>query len=173
MLILRVNEFGKRKLISDKTFEEIVDIVDEIRPYEIDKFKFYCKFEEPYEKTKFLSLYPEDKFFETDDGFLIVKPDINKIGFASRKSIKNFAKKIKEKIFESDIKIIFNEEDFEILIDSAIGYIKLICDYGLNINKSFALAKDTFIEISKSDEIVKIVNKIFVKQRCYYKRKEK
>lgn len=91
---------------------------------------------------------------------------------ASIKSIKNFEEKIQDELDDSEVSIIFKNDNFEILIQHEKRDLKIVCSYQLEIEKALVLNKDwEFVDISENDEIVKLVNRIFRKQRYYYKQK--
>lgn len=89
-------------------------------------------------------------------------------------SLLKFQEKIEQAIPGSEIKMVFNTDDFIIFIRHITGDIKLQCKYDLTIVSGQAKSDNgTYVDIEKNDCIIRIVNKLFTKQRYYYKNKRK
>lgn len=151
----------------------------EARDFRISEFIVYCG-DSPEELDEIINYFNEDYLQEmTDDVVIVYKVngDITKYDRlrnkgATIKSIDNFREKIEKEIYGSSVSIVYNADDFEIFIEHPIGIVKVICDYLLVIKKALAsYHAGEFVDISVNDEIVKVVNRLFRKQRYYYKQK--
>jgi hypothetical protein len=151
----------------------------EARSFRTSEFIVYCG-DSPEELDEIINYFNEDYLQEmTDDVVIVYKVngDITKYDRlrnkgATIKSIDNFREKIEKEILGSSVSIVYNADDFEIFIEHPIGIVKIICDYRLVIKKALASYNaGEFVDISVNDEIVKVVNRLFRKQRYYYKQK--
>jgi len=149
------------------------------RSFRINEYMVYCG-DSNEEVEELLNYFTEEYLIPTADDVVVVykvNEAINKYSRlrnngASVKAINNFRDKIQEEIIGSEVSILFNTEVFEILIENPIGIVKVICNYQLVIKKALALTRNgEFVDISINDTIVKVVNRIFRKQRYYYKQK--
>lgn len=151
----------------------------EARSFRTSEFIVYCG-DSPEELDEIINYFHNDYLQEfTDDVVVVYKVNENITKYdrlrnngATVKSIDNFREKIEKEIPGSGVSIVYNTDDFEIFIEHPIGIVKVICNYQLVIKKALAsYHAGEFVDISVNDEIVKVVNRIFRKQRYYYKQK--
>ena len=149
------------------------------RNFRVSEFIVYCG-DSTEELQEILSYFSENYLQEMTDDVVTVYRVNEEIGKydrlrnegASVKAIDNFREKIENEILGSGVSIVYNTNNFEILIEHPIGIVKVICNYQLVILKALAsYHAGEFVDISINDDIVKVVNRIFRKQRYYYKQK--
>ncbi len=149
------------------------------RRFRLNEYMVYSS-DEASEIEQIIDYFHPDYLCEKNDDIvsvLAVNEDISKYNRlrnqgASIKSVKNFRDKIQNELPESEVSVMFNTNNFEVLIQYEKRDLKIVCNYQLVILKAFALNKDwEFVDISENDEIVKVVNNIFRKQRYYYRQK--
>ncbi len=149
------------------------------RKFKVSEIMIYSS--DTPEEIKELNQYFVDDFLISSDedviGVLRVNETISKYDRlrnkgASIKSLKNFRKKIEENIPGSEVSMVYNPDTFEIFIVHPSGDVKIVCNYQLVIINSFASTlQGEFVNLNDNDAFVKIVNKLFIKQRYYYKAK--
>jgi len=99
-------------------------------------------------------------------------------GRAKHSAIEKFATKIEKKIeeiskFKAKVQFLFEEKEFEILVQSEEQKLKITCSYQLELREGFVYdtAKRNYIDIKKTHKIFRAVGEVFRKQRHYYKLK--
>jgi hypothetical protein len=138
------------------------------------------------ETEKIVNLFsPQYLIKEEADGFdrFMVNPEITKAkryatGRAKHKSIEKFGSKIQkaikqELILDTEVEFIFEQNNFEIYVSYTKQMIKIVCSYTLEVNEGFVfdLNQSEFVDIKKTNKILKIVGDVFRRQRHYYRRK--
>lgn len=178
--ILRKSKKTDRQAKYEMSFNSAIEYVNNIESRDFRLNDFYVFSGSTYEEMQELKEYFVDEYFEEYDygAYNVFKLNGNvnkKDRFISPgisiQSVFNFRDKIEEILSAQEVTVIFNKETFEIYIYTIIGDIKLVCDYYLNILESYGYNNGEFVNIGKSDTMVKVVNELFKKQRYYYKHK--
>ena len=155
--------------------------------YEIDARSFRINYflvyrsDDSEELTQLVEYFnPEYLIEEVEEKFTIYKVN-EKVGKydrmrtagASIKAINNFREKIQKELQDSEVSIIFEKDTFDILIQHPNRDLKIVCSYQLEIIRSLVLNHEwEFVDINENDLTVNFVNKLFRKQRYYYKQKD-
>jgi hypothetical protein len=135
---------------------------------------YFCELEE-------IKRFFADDFFKIKENntqtyeILIVNEELPKkdrlrIKGASVNSLNNFKDKLEKMIPYSTIRFVYGLDVFSIYIDHIVGSVKIVCNYQLKILESYGYNEGKYVNIKSSDNLVKIVNKLFRRQRFYYKK---
>lgn len=134
------------------------------------------------ETTTLIASFPPLCFVKKqieDDGFsyevyevqYVKKTDMKRAGI-SETSVLNFIKKIRESITEiTGIDVKYNDDTFDLTVDTAEFTLILIVSYELEILKTLQGASKENTDVMRSNTVRKRINAIFKKQRYYYRKK--
>lgn len=137
---------------------------------------FLFKTDDPSEYDSLAKFFVDDFFIMSEfNGFwcrkinpkIPIKKRIRHKG-ATITAIMNFKVKIAKEVKDSIILVVFENKGFSFLIQTPKGNVKLFCNYFLDIQS----IESEINNVEHTNEIVRIVNGIFTKQRSYYKNKK-
>jgi hypothetical protein len=113
----------------------------------------------------------------------MVNPDITKAkryatARAKHRAIEKFGPKIQKALLEglgiqSEIEFIFEQNNFEIYVKYNKQMIKILCSYALEVSDGFVydLNQSEYVDIKKTNKVLKSVSETFRRQRHYYRKK--
>ena len=92
---------------------------------------------------------------------------------ATVRSIENFAKKLQGKLEGSIVSVEYYPEGFILMIAFVNISVHIVCSYKLEILKKYIVNSESSpMDTEISEEIVNLVNRLFNKQRYYYRKKD-
>lgn len=135
------------------------------------------------EIRKLLNYFNDDFLIKTNyNGFeaFIVNPSIKKTDRLSTKgarvsSIEGFILKIKMILPEYVPDVIFENENFHIILKKFNEELKFVCSYELEIEQFLGkyTQDDSYVDLIDYDHVYSKINELFRNQRYYYRKKGK
>lgn len=161
------------------SLDEAIRFLYNINSYDFSISVFYVlNSDDAEELEKLFSVFNKEYFIPVENGVYMVNPEIeksNRMCGISVAALENFRQKIKREFPDYLVEFVLGGDNFEIQMiyrhDEVRFYI--VCNYLLEVLSSYALVgKNQIISISHTNNIVNKINRIFLKQRYYYRLKK-
>ena len=161
------------------SLDEAIRFLYNINSYDFSISVFYVlNSDDAEELEKLFSVFNKEYFIPIENEVYMVNPEIeksNRMYGISVAALENFRQKIKREFPDYLVEFVLGGDNFEIQMiyrhDEVRFYI--VCNYLLEVLSSYALVgKNQIISISHTNNIVNKINRIFLKQRYYYRFKK-
>lgn len=161
------------------SLDEAIRFLYNINSYDFSISVFYVlNSDDAEELKKLFSVFNKEYFIPIENEVYVVNPEIeksNRMYGISVAALENFRQKIKREFPDYLVEFVLGGDNFEIQMiyqhDEVRFYI--VCNYLLEVLSSYALVgKNQIISISHTNNIVNKINRIFLKQRYYYRLKK-
>lgn len=161
------------------SLDEAIRFLYNINSYDFSISVFYVlNSDDAEELEKLFSVFNKEYFIPVENGVYMVNPEIeksNRMCGISVAALENFRQKIKREFPDYLVEFVLGGDNFEIQMiyrhDEVRFYI--VCNYLLEVLSSYALVgKNQILSISHTNNIVNKINRIFLKQRYYYRLKK-